>query len=66
MKPVNKIFDVATLGLFKTPDMPEVKDPSVAPDPESLEARRKLEKGMARRGGAGRTSTIMSESNTLG
>jgi hypothetical protein len=63
-------LNIATLGLsdslFSTPDMPEIKDPAVAPDPESLEERRKLQKGAARRKGAGRTSTILSESNTLG
>jgi len=61
-----KALNIATLGLFDTPDMPEIKDPAVAPDPESLEARRKLEKGAARRRTAGRTSTILSESGTLG
>jgi hypothetical protein len=65
-----KALNIATLGmsdaLFSSPDMPEVKDPAVAPDPESLESKRKAERDMARRKSSGRTSTILSESNTLG
>ena len=65
-----KALNIATLGmsdaLFSTPDMPEVKDPAVAPDPESLEAKRKSERAMTRRKTSGRTSTILSGNNTLG
>jgi len=64
-----KALNIATLGasdsLLSSPDMPEVKDPALAPDPDDADARRKLERE-ARRKTSGRTSTILSGSNTLG
>lgn len=65
-KLIKPVFDKATLGLFKSPDMPEIEDPALAPDPESLEDRRKKEREMKRRGGSGRAGTILTESNKLG
>ena len=61
-----KAVNVATLGLFEAPDMPKIEDPALAPDPESLEVKRANEREIARRKKSGRTSTVMSDSNTLG
>ena len=45
---------------------PKIKAPALAPDPDSLESKRKGERDMAVRRSSGRASTIMSESDTLG
>lgn len=66
MTEAKKIFHKSTRGIFESPDMPEVKDPALAPDPDDLAARRAKEKEIKRRRTSGRASTIMSESNKLG
>ena len=68
-----KALNVATLGTsgvvedaLKSPGIPEVKDPAAAPDPDSLEAKRKTQSEAVKRKTSGRTSTILSGNNTLG
>lgn len=53
-------------SLFSSPDMPEIKDPALAPDPEDLAGKRAKEKDIKRRKSGGRVSTILTESNKLG
>jgi hypothetical protein len=61
-----KLFGASILTPFIGEEMPEVKDPALAPDPTGLVGRRAKEKEIKRRKTSGRASTIMSESNKLG
>ena len=66
----NKFLNKATLGVhqqaFGDPNMPEIEDPEVAPDPDDPATKRKGERDASRRRKTGRTSTILSGSDQLG
>ena len=68
-KPINKIVKTLTLGtvdLGLDPKMPQPAEPEEAPDPDDEEAKRAAQREMQRRRRSGRTSTVLSGSNTLG
>jgi hypothetical protein len=66
MGDVKKLLHTVTGGLFESPDLPEIPDPALAPDPEDLAGKRAKEKDIKRRKAGGRVSTILSENSKLG
>jgi len=52
--------------VFGAPDVPKAEEPLLAPDPDSLAAKRKAKRDARKRQGGGRASTVLTESDTLG